>query len=76
MFERPRDRAALLGFVGAMGVVGLHVVPAAAGFGANRYVLVLRLFSAAAYLGMVVPGLLNVERAGGLEAWETNLTEE
>jgi hypothetical protein len=76
MFDRPRDRAALLGFVGALVVVGLHVVPAAAGLGANRYVLVVRLFGAAAYLGMVVPGLLNVERAGGVEAWEADLTEE
>jgi len=76
MFERPRDRAALLAFLGAMLLVGLHVVPAAAGVGANKYVHVLRLFAAAMYMGMLVPGLLNVERAGGLDEWEAQLVEE
>jgi len=75
MFDRPRDRAALLGFLGVLVVVGLHVVPAALGFGANKYVHVLRLFAAATYLGMLLPGLRNVERAGGLEEWEATLEE-
>ena len=76
MFDRPRDRAALLGFVGALVVVALHVVPSALGYGANGHIHAFRWFGIVLYLSLAFPGLLNVERAGGIEEWEAQLSEE
>jgi len=76
MFDRPRDRAALLGFVGALVVVALHVVPSALGYAASGHVHVFRWFSMVLYMTLLFPGLLNVEKAGGIDEWEAHLAEE